>query len=56
MAAIHLHRKAPRDTARRDDDGKVVELRTPEGETVVFEGVSPAEAEAKVHDYLAWAS
>jgi len=51
-----MRRTGPRhlQAARLDDDHVVVE--TPEHETIDFEGCSPDEVEAKVHDFEAWAS
>ena len=37
-------------------DERHVLVETPEHEVIDFEGSSPEEAEAKLHDFLAWAS
>jgi len=38
------------------DDECHVLVETPDDEVIAFEGCSREEAEAKVHDFLAWAS
>ena len=40
---------------RLEDDRHVV-VETPEHEMIDFEGCSPDEVDAKVHDFEAWAS
>ena len=42
-------------SVRVEDDGHAV-VETPEHEIIDFEGCSPDEVEAKLHDFEAWAS
>ena len=56
--ALTFHRsdKAAAKRLRVVSDDGVPALCTPEGETIHFEGASREEMEAKVEDFLAWAS
>ena len=56
--ALTFHRidKAAAKRLRVVSDDGVPAVRTPEGETIEFEGASREEIDAKVEDFLAWAS
>jgi hypothetical protein len=45
----------PLHSSHHGDESHVL-IETPEDEVLDFEGCSREEAEAKVHDFLAWAS
>ena len=53
---FHHIDKAAADRLRVDTDHGVLAFRTPEGETIEFDGVSPEEMEARAQDFLTWAA
>jgi hypothetical protein len=53
---FHQIDKAAADRLRVDADGGVSAFRTPEGETIEFDGATPDEVEAKAQDFLTWAA
>ena len=53
---FHHIDKAAAERLRVDTDDGVLAFRTPEGETIEFDGVSPEEMEAKAQDFLTWAA
>ena len=53
---FHHIDKAAADRLRVGSDDGVPAFRTPEGETIEFDGVSAEEIEAKAHDFLTWAA